>query len=166
MLAEMIDGAGREVDTPTAGAAISGMTYRIATLAMRGACIKRWRPEPESNRRARICSPLRNHSAIGPRLPRREAGSGQQRESRGAVADAVFLGGVHFAEGLKATMRHEHRVIAKAMRAARWPDPNALSLAFKAFLMPIGPGKHQGAGEPGGAVGGGGFHRHRADAGG
>ena len=25
-----------------------------------------WRPEPESNRRARICSPLRNHSAIGP----------------------------------------------------------------------------------------------------
>ena len=27
---------------------------------------RRWRPEPESNRRARICSPLRNHSAIGP----------------------------------------------------------------------------------------------------
>ena len=25
-----------------------------------------WRPEPESNRRARICSPLRHHSAIGP----------------------------------------------------------------------------------------------------
>jgi hypothetical protein len=33
-----------------------------------------WRPEPESNRRARICSPLRNHSAIGPpgaSVPRR-----------------------------------------------------------------------------------------------
>src|SRR3954471_12687591 len=28
-----------------------------------------WRPEPESNRRARICSPLRNHSAIGPKGP-------------------------------------------------------------------------------------------------
>src|SRR4051794_25825011 len=28
--------------------------------------LKGWRPEPESNRRARICSPLRNHSAIGP----------------------------------------------------------------------------------------------------
>ena len=27
---------------------------------------RKWRPEPESNRRARICSPLRNHSAIGP----------------------------------------------------------------------------------------------------
>ena len=29
-------------------------------------CRLDWRPEPESNRRARICSPLRNHSAIGP----------------------------------------------------------------------------------------------------
>ena len=27
---------------------------------------KFWRPEPESNRRIRICSPLRHHSAIGP----------------------------------------------------------------------------------------------------
>jgi hypothetical protein len=68
------------------------------------------------------------------------------------VADAVFLGGVHFAEGLKATMRHKHRVIAKAMRAARWPDPNALSLAFKAFLMPIGPSEYERAGEPGRAI--------------
>src|SRR4051812_10143559 len=30
------------------------------------AASRKWRPEPESNRRARICSPLRNHSAIGP----------------------------------------------------------------------------------------------------
>ena len=33
-----------------------------------------WRPGPESNRRTRICSPLRNHSATGPswiRLPHR-----------------------------------------------------------------------------------------------
>ena len=28
---------------------------------------QQWRPEPESNRRKRICSPVRNHSAIGPR---------------------------------------------------------------------------------------------------
>ena len=34
-----------------------------------------WRPEPESNRRTRICSPLRHHSAIGPRPPF-QAGSG------------------------------------------------------------------------------------------
>src|SRR5207248_1209960 len=40
------------------------------TLSDRG-CGKKWRPEPESNRRARICSPLRNHSAIGP--PERDA---------------------------------------------------------------------------------------------
>ena len=33
-----------------------------------------WRPEPESNRRARICSPLRNHSAIG---PKRKRGNGR-----------------------------------------------------------------------------------------
>lgn len=26
----------------------------------------RWRPEPESNRRTRLCRPLRNHSAIRP----------------------------------------------------------------------------------------------------
>ena len=25
-----------------------------------------WRPHPESNRGARICNPLRHHSAIGP----------------------------------------------------------------------------------------------------
>ena len=25
-----------------------------------------WRPDPESNRGARICNPLRHHSAIGP----------------------------------------------------------------------------------------------------
>jgi hypothetical protein len=30
-----------------------------------------WRPEPESNRRARICSPLRHHSAIGPRYDKK-----------------------------------------------------------------------------------------------
>ena len=34
-----------------------------------------WRPEPESNRRARICSPLRNHSAIGPRVAAFRRGS-------------------------------------------------------------------------------------------
>ena len=34
--------------------------------SMTAGCGKKWRPEPESNRRARICSPLRNHSAIGP----------------------------------------------------------------------------------------------------
>ena len=40
----------------------------------------RWRPEPESNRRARICSPLRHHSAIGPR------GCGKAAQMRGFSA--------------------------------------------------------------------------------
>ena len=35
--------------------------------ALESSLFAKWRPEPESNRRARICSPLRNHSAIGPR---------------------------------------------------------------------------------------------------
>lgn len=35
----------------------------------------RWRPRPESNRGARICSPLRNHSATRPRLRRRRPGA-------------------------------------------------------------------------------------------
>ena len=43
---------------------------RRAGGAEAGRCLdsseREWRPEPESNRRARICSPLRNHSAIGP----------------------------------------------------------------------------------------------------
>jgi hypothetical protein len=29
-----------------------------------------WRPDPESNRGARICNPLRHHSAIGPKRGR------------------------------------------------------------------------------------------------
>ena len=32
-----------------------------------GRCYKEWRPDRESNPGARICSPLRHHSAIGPR---------------------------------------------------------------------------------------------------
>ncbi len=28
--------------------------------------LKQWRPRPESNRGARICNPLRHHSATGP----------------------------------------------------------------------------------------------------
>ena len=41
--------------------ALSGVSESILGIRATG-----WRPEPESNRRARICSPLRHHSAIGP----------------------------------------------------------------------------------------------------
>src|SRR4029078_7690920 len=61
--------AGEGPRSPDRGA------VRIRTTAVRVWTVRRfsrasewkWRPEPESNRRARICSPLRNHSAIGPR---------------------------------------------------------------------------------------------------
>ncbi len=39
---------------------------RLQTACVKICIRSGWRPEPESNRRARICSPLRNHSAIGP----------------------------------------------------------------------------------------------------
>ena len=43
------------------------LTAAAAENPLCGLCSRRnWRPEPESNRRAGICSPLRNHSAIGP----------------------------------------------------------------------------------------------------
>src|ERR671917_440467 len=51
----------------------------------------KWRPEPESNRRARICSPLRNHSAIGPRdaFPRL-ACNGQVRSGQGWLTRSLI----------------------------------------------------------------------------
>ncbi len=48
-----------------------------------------WRPEPESNRRARICSPLRNHSAIGPeRAPLAKGPGARNGHSARALACA------------------------------------------------------------------------------
>lgn len=42
-------------------------SFQEQELACQGAA--GWRPRPESNRGARICSPLRNHSATRPRAP-------------------------------------------------------------------------------------------------
>jgi hypothetical protein len=44
---------------------------------MAAPCFERWRPGPESNRGARICSPLRHHSATGPSGCRRETSAGE-----------------------------------------------------------------------------------------
>ena len=41
--------------------------------------MKDWRPRPESNRRTRICNPLRHHSATGPALVALEANIQQRR---------------------------------------------------------------------------------------
>lgn len=58
--------------------------------------MQRWRPEPESNRRARICSPLRNHSAIGPSLPGAKPPDGTR-----ALAIRLRLGNPCLAGGLR-----------------------------------------------------------------
>lgn len=47
-------------------AVVSVGDYLHASALRHTSMMRKWRPEPESNRRARICSPLRNHSAIGP----------------------------------------------------------------------------------------------------
>ena len=52
-----------------------------------------WRPEPESNRRARICSPLRNHSAIGPparEMRGQEAKVNRIRSRRGGASRSAW----------------------------------------------------------------------------
>src|SRR3954454_4103458 len=48
------------------GASEESVAQRWSRRSRSSKLLKCWRPEPESNRRARICSPLRNHSAIGP----------------------------------------------------------------------------------------------------
>ena len=59
-----------------------------------------WRPRPESNRGARICSPLRSHSATRPSPERVHAPSRSApiaRLHRGEQAGCSWSGGVHAA---------------------------------------------------------------------
>src|SRR3546814_2360691 len=67
------------------------MRHAIQKRTIRASRI--WRPEPESNRRIRICSPLRHHSAIGPRPPYR--GSWAATSETDAVQSGKFSGAVH-----------------------------------------------------------------------
>ncbi len=58
---------------------------------------RRWRPRPESNRGARICSPLRNHSATRPRRDRLSMGDllteGQRADKRPAAKSTAVCRG-------------------------------------------------------------------------
>ena len=69
--------AGRRLSAyrlPRLGAGASGRALRRASGDQRGEISRAqsaWRPRPESNRGARICSPLRNHSATRPSAGRR-----------------------------------------------------------------------------------------------
>ena len=66
------------------------VAYELPTLDISGRC---WRPEPESNRRIRICSPLRHHSAIGPY----HFGSSRLLNEKRAERNALMRTGVHSA---------------------------------------------------------------------
>ena len=50
---------------------------------------KSWRPRPESNRGARICSPLRHHSATWPSARRRRSPTGRRRVSYGRTLEST-----------------------------------------------------------------------------
>ena len=55
---------------------------------------------------------------------------------------------IELAEGLFMANRHEHRVIAEASVAARWPNQRPVDAAFEGFgLAIVGPGDREGAGE-------------------
>ena len=72
----------------------------------------KWRPEPESNRRARICSPLRHHSAIGPRCTRNRVERGAvSRGARRPQSDSLITGG------------REARPMGRRTRARAFPCP-------------------------------------------
>ena len=53
-----------------------------------------WRPEPESNRRARFCKPLRHHSAIGPRtrVAERPPNGSARLAARSGIGNAILVG--------------------------------------------------------------------------
>jgi hypothetical protein len=68
----------------------------------------KWRPEPESNRRARICSPLRNHSAIGPpggEMRSSEPNVNRMRRLRRWRASAAAAGSAGFLWGAVVRLR-------------------------------------------------------------
>ena len=62
----------------------------------------RWRPGPESNRRARICSPLRHHSAIGPQALEMRGVSAPSRFARHWQSDCLAISGARCGVGAPA----------------------------------------------------------------
>ena len=78
--------------------------------------IQKWRPEPESNRRARICSPLRNHSAIG---PHGAMCGGRRRKSMGGATRPESVTCSHPDTPPPSARRPKHRNSA----ADRWHEP-------------------------------------------
>src|SRR5438477_12744984 len=80
-------------------------------------------------------------------MPKSEERIDELPESYGAVRDFMLGIWVHFAKGHIMSFGQEHRIIAKAMFAARRPDERAMDLAFEILDMAVGPGNRQHADE-------------------
>src|SRR4051812_3462287 len=67
----------------------------------------------------------------------------------GPVAHRMLRVRLHLAEGLLMPCRHEDRIVAEAVLAARRPDEGAVDAAFEPFAMAVGPAQGEGADEMG-----------------
>ena len=83
-----------------------------------------WRPRPESNRGARICSPLRNHSATWPIHFRRANTQGKRRVSYG-WGPAKYAGSVHNGRHTGAGRQVPSRTPSHYAKLSRRPHASA-----------------------------------------
>src|SRR5258708_25153148 len=101
-------------------------------------------------------SPRRTASARRRRTPGRWGSSehrvGEGGKGAGAVRKVRLLVRLHLAEGALVAKRHEHRVVAEAVGAARRPHQRALDLAAEDLAPPIGEGETEHGDEPGGPL--------------
>src|SRR5215217_6254485 len=71
------------------------------------------------------------------------------RQPAPARRQAMFLVGGHFAEGAVVPVRQEHRVVTKALRAARRPNQRTVNPRFKFFNMAVRPSEAERRNEMG-----------------
>ena len=83
----------------------------LKPVGRRTARSEKWRPRPESNRGARICSPLRNHSATRPpaRAPSIAEHAAEFNRARAAVARAPLQACRRSATARRRDRRHRRR---------------------------------------------------------
>src|SRR4051794_14636124 len=84
--------------------------------------LEAWRPDPESNRGTRICSPLHSHSAIGPagRTYRGRPGRGSRSAGRLRPGGAVPITIGRFPPECP---KDDDRLRSRAAQDGREPDP-------------------------------------------
>src|SRR5690606_40706573 len=92
---------------------------------------------PASSTNSPPCSEVLRRSAIS---ALGEAHGDQPAQGERPVAALLFLRGRHLGEGALLALRHEHRVVAEAARAARLLDQLALDPALRQLLVAVRPG--------------------------